>query len=36
MDAKKGIPENSSVVMPRLFCRDAAAEMNSVATHLAH
>lgn len=28
MDAKKGIPENSSVVMPRLFCRDAAAEME--------
>ena len=28
MDAKKGIPENSSIVMPRLFCRDAAAEME--------
>jgi PhnB protein len=24
----KGIPENSSVIMPRLFCRDAAAEMD--------
>ena len=28
MDEKKGIPENSSIVMPRLFCRDAAAEME--------
>lgn len=28
MDARKGIPENSSIVMPRLFCRDAAAEME--------
>ena len=28
MSANKGIPETSSVVMPRLFCRDAAAEMD--------
>jgi PhnB protein len=28
MGAKKGIPENSSIIMPRLFCRDAAAEMD--------
>jgi PhnB protein len=25
---KKGIPENSSVVMPRLYCRDVAAEID--------
>ena len=25
---KKGVPENSSVVMPRLYCRDVAAEMD--------
>jgi PhnB protein len=24
----KGIPENSSVVMPRLYCRDVAAEID--------
>jgi PhnB protein len=24
----KGIPDNSSVVMPRLFCRDVAAEID--------
>ena len=24
----KGVPENSSVVMPRLFCRDVAAEID--------
>src|SRR5689334_21269371 len=24
---RKGIPENSSVVMPRLFCRDVAGEV---------
>jgi len=27
-DKTKGIPENSSVVMPRLFCRDVAAEID--------
>jgi len=27
-DVKKGIPEDSSVVMPRLYCRDVAAEMD--------
>jgi PhnB protein len=26
--AKQGIPDNSSIVMPRLFCRDPAAEMD--------
>src|SRR2546430_17622244 len=26
--ATKGIPEESSVVMPRLFCRDVAAEIE--------
>ncbi len=26
--SKKGIPENSSVVMPRLYCRDVAAEID--------
>lgn len=26
--AKKGIPENSSIIMPRLFCREPAAEMD--------
>jgi PhnB protein len=25
---KKGVPENSSVVMPRLYCRDVAAEVD--------
>ena len=24
----KGIPDNSSIVMPRLFCRDVAAEID--------
>jgi PhnB protein len=24
----RGIPDNSSVVMPRLFCRDVAAEID--------
>jgi len=28
MGAKKGIPENSSVVIPRLFCRDVEAEVE--------
>jgi PhnB protein len=28
MSNKKGIPQNSSVVMPRLFCRDPAVEME--------
>src|SRR5260370_16923544 len=27
-DRVKGIPDNSSVVMPRLFCRDVAAEID--------
>src|ERR1044071_10430166 len=27
-NGKKGIPENSSVVMPRLYCRDVAAEIE--------
>src|SRR5689334_11583251 len=27
-DGKKGIPENSSVVMPRLYCRNVAAEVD--------
>src|ERR1044071_6382037 len=27
-NGKKGIPENSSVVMPRLYCRDVAAEAD--------
>src|ERR1051326_5454409 len=27
-NGKKGIPENSSVVMPRLYCRDVAAEVD--------
>lgn len=27
-ERKKGIPENSSVVMPRLYCRDVAAEID--------
>jgi PhnB protein len=27
-NARKGIPENSSVVMPRLYCRDVAAEVD--------
>jgi PhnB protein len=27
MTRVKGVPENSSVVIPRLFCRDPAAEM---------
>src|SRR2546423_15431244 len=26
-NGNKGIPENSSVVMPRLYCRDVAAEI---------
>lgn len=26
--AAKGVPENSSVVIPRLFCRDVAAEID--------
>lgn len=28
MGSKKGIPDNSSIVMPRLFCRDPAAEID--------
>jgi PhnB protein len=28
MAVRKGIPANSSIVMPRLFCRDPAAEMD--------
>ena len=28
VDRVKGIPDNSSVVMPRLFCRDVAAEID--------
>ena len=29
---KKGVPENSSVVMPRLYCKDVAAEMDFCTT----
>ena len=29
----KGIPEGSSVLIPRLFCRDVVAEIDFCTTH---